>query len=238
MAARMPSAPNANIGSGSNASAIVCPRKKPAPRSGPNRASASHAKACPARSPATAPTMPSKVASPMTQPTSRRLRESKRSQQREVRTPPGDCQRLRREHEHAAREKRHQREHVQVDAIGARQPGRGCRAVLGRRDNDTGRQQCAAVAPEREPRPRRVRAEDRYGSAARDTRTRPGPPRCPSPHKAPNRLPHRKSPPSAAQRRRVPPVRLSIRPREARATAPPLRLGIARRRAARRDDRA
>ena len=79
----------------------------------------------------------------MTQPTSRRVRQAERAQQRELRAPPRDRERLRRENEHAAGEQRDQREHVEIDAIRARQPRGGGHAGLAAvLTTSTGRQQC------------------------------------------------------------------------------------------------
>ncbi len=67
-------------------------------------------------------------------------RDSRHPQERQLRAARDRRLRLQREHEEAAGEQRHQRQHVQVDAIGARQVRHPCRFRVGARDRHAGRQ--------------------------------------------------------------------------------------------------
>ena len=67
--------------------------------------------------------------------------QAQHAQQRMLAAPARHFQRLRREHQETAGEQRHQREHVQVDAVGARQVGAGLLHRVQRRHVRAGRQQ-------------------------------------------------------------------------------------------------
>ena len=67
--------------------------------------------------------------------------EAEHAQQRVLAAAPRHLQRLRREHQEAAGEQRHHREHVEVHAVGARRIGARLLQALERRGMHAGRQQ-------------------------------------------------------------------------------------------------
>src|SRR5207253_2379226 len=67
-------------------------------------------------------------------------RYAEHPQQRELRAPPDHRQRLSRENEQASSEQRHEREDVQIDAVGPRHARAGREACLGTLDGDAGGQ--------------------------------------------------------------------------------------------------
>ncbi len=73
-------------------------------------------------------------------------RQAERAQQRQLRAAARKRERLRGEHQHATREECHQRQHVEVDAVGPRQARRRGRA-FGRWRNDDARRQHRLHAP-------------------------------------------------------------------------------------------
>ena len=105
-------------------------------------------------------------------------RHAERAQQRELGAPPHDRERLRREHEQPAGEERHQREHVQVHAIGARDAGAALDVGLRPLDLHAGGQLARRGARAARRRRRRGARAGRCGSAGRGDRRPPGRRRC------------------------------------------------------------
>ena len=121
-------------------------------------------------------------------------RHAQHAQQRELRAPPHDRERLRREHEQAAGEQRNQRQHVEIDPVGPRQAGTRVRSSRrGPFRSDPRRQDRAQPLAQRAdvdagPHPQVDPRDPRPAG-----RTRPARPRCPSPQSA-ARLPPRACP--------------------------------------------
>ena len=123
IAAATPSAKKTASATGSSASAGTTPRKNPDPRSAPTQCTASSASAIARRQADEAPGHADQRAFGDDQHHEPPARHAEHAQQRELRAPPDHRERLRREHQQPAGEQRDQREHVEVDAIRARQAG-------------------------------------------------------------------------------------------------------------------
>ena len=139
----------------------------------------SAASAVPSAMPSALPTSPSTSDSAST---SRRRWPAVRpehAEQRELLRPPRDAEREHRIHQEGAGEQRHQRQHREVDAVGARQAVHALR-VLDRLDVHHARPAAAANAGRpRGPRP--AAASRRCARAGPGGRRSPAPRRCPSP---------------------------------------------------------